>query len=214
MSETSPQSSSLSANAGRLRRELEEKSLLVQSIRKELILSQITVLELHDTILQKETDKADAVSILGQIEHVLEEKITYNFELDRMLNEKIAALQAGLAAQKTTHDQITQDLVQKLDAANREIGATHTMAAGYARDLAQTREQLQRTVQDLATARAQLADTQATLAQTRQDLGDTQAAQRATEDARAALAREIAAMRASFSWRLTAPLRALRRLLS
>jgi chromosome segregation ATPase len=214
MSETSPQSSSLFADPGRLRRELEEKSLLVQSIRKELILSQITVLELHDTILQKETDKADAVSILGQVEHVLEEKINYIFELDRVLNEKIAALRAELAAQKTAHDRVTQDLVQKLDAANREIGATHTMAAGYARDLAQTREQLQHAVQDLATVRAQLAGTQATLAQTRRDLSDTQAAQRATEDARAALAREIAAMRASVSWKLTTPLRALRRLLS
>jgi chromosome segregation ATPase len=214
MSETSPQSSSLSADAGRLRRELEEKSLLVQSIRKELILSQITVLELQDTILQKETDKADAVSILGQVEHVLEEKINYIFALDRVLNERIAGLQAGLAAQKAAHDQITQDLVQKLDAANREIGATHTMAAGYARDLAQTREQLQRAEQDLTTVRAQLTSTQATLAQTRQELRDTQTAQRTTEEARAALAREIATMRVSFSWKLTAPLRALRRLLS
>ena len=214
MSETSPQSSSLSADAGRLRRELEEKSLLIQSIRKELILSQITVLELQDTILQKETDKADAVSILGQVEHVLEEKINYIFALDRVLNEKIAGLQAGLAAQKATHDQITQDLVQKLDAANREIGATHTMAAGYARDLAQTREQLQRAEQDLITAHAQLASTQATLTQARQELGVTQSAQRATEEARAGLAREIATLRASFSWKLTRPLRALRRLLS
>jgi chromosome segregation ATPase len=214
MSETSPQSSSLSADAGHLRRKLEEKSLLVQSIRKELILSQITVLELQDTILQKETDKADAVSILGQVEHVLEEKINYIFALDRVLNERIAGLQAGLAAQKAAHDQITQDLVQKLDAANREIGATHTMAAGYARDLAQTREQLQRAEQDLTTVRAQLTSTQATLAQTRQELRDTQTAQRTTEEARAALAREIATMRASFSWKLTAPLRALRRLLS
>ena len=214
MSETSSQSSSLSADASRLRRELEEKSLLVQSIRKELILSQITVLELQDTILQKETDKADAVSILGQVEHVLEEKINYIFALDRVLNERIAGLQAGLAAQKAAHDQITQDLVQKLDAANREIGATHTMAAGYARDLAQTREQLQRAEQDLTTVRAQLTSTQATLAQTRQELRDTQTAQRTTEEARAALAREIATMRASFSWKLTAPLRALRRLLS
>jgi len=213
MSETSPQSSSLSADAGRLRRELEEKSLLIQSIRKELILSQITVLELQDTILQKETDKADAVSILGQVEHVLEEKINYIFELDRVLNEQIAGLQAAQVAQKATHEQITQDLAQKLDTANREIGATHTMAAGYARDLAQSRDQLQRVEQDLTAVRAQLTNTQATLMQTRQELGDSQAAQRATEDARASLAHEIAAMRASFSWRLTRPLRALRRLL-
>ena len=213
MSETSPQSSSLSADADRFRRELEEKSLLVQSIRKELILSQITVLELHDTILQKETDKADAVSILGQVEHVLEEKINYIFELDRVLNEKITALQAGRAAQEAAHGQITRDLVQKLDAANREIGATHTLAAGYARDLAQTREQLQRAEQDLVAVRAQLASTQATLTQTRQELGGSQEAHRTTEAARAGLAREIGAMRASFSWKLTRPLRALRRLL-
>ena len=213
MSETSPQSSSLPADAGRLPRELEEKSLLIQSIRKELILSQITVLELQDTILQKETDKADAVSILGQVEHVLEEKINYIFELDRVLNERIAALKSEQAAQQTAHDRTTQDLVQRIDAANREIGATHTMAAGLARDLAQAREQLQRTEEDLAATRAQFATTQTTLVQMRQELGGSQAAQRATEDARAALAREIAAMRASFSWKLTRPLRALRRLL-
>jgi hypothetical protein len=66
----------------------------------------------------------------------------------------------------------------------------------------------------LTTVRAQLTSTQATLAQTRQELRDTQTAQRTTEEARAALAREIATMRVSFSWKLTAPLRALRRLLS
>jgi hypothetical protein len=103
---------------------------------------------------------------------VLEEKISYIFELDRVLNERTAALQAALAAQKTAHDQITRDFVQKLDAANRAIDAAHTTAAGYARDLAQTREQLQRTEQ------------------------------------------ELTAVRASLSWRLTRPLRALRRLLS
>jgi chromosome segregation ATPase len=214
MSEPSSQPSSLSADAGRLRRELEEKSLLVQSIRKELILSQITVLELHDTILQKETDKADAVSILGQVEHVLEEKINYIFELDRVLNGKIVALQATRDAEKTHHDAITQDLVQKLDTANREIGATHTMAAGYARDLAQAREQLQRIEQELAGTRARLADTQAALTQTRRELEVSQTAHHTAEEARAALSREIAAMRASFSWKLTAPLRAVRRLLS
>ena len=171
MSEPSSQSSSLSADLACLRRELEEKSVLVQSVRKELILSQITVLELQDTILQKETEKADAVSILGRVEHVLEEKINSLFELDRVLNERIAALQAALVAQKAAHDQIAQDLGQKLDAARRDLSAAQTMAAGYARDLTQTRDQLQRAEQALT------------------------------------------AVRASFSWKLTSPLRALRRLL-
>src|SRR6187402_2436737 len=84
-----------------LRRELAEKSELVQSIRKELILSQITVLELQDTVLQKETDKADAVSILGQAELVLEGKINYIFELDRALNQRIAALERELVETRT-----------------------------------------------------------------------------------------------------------------
>ena len=128
-----------------LRRELEEKTRLIQSIRQELILSQITVLELQDTVLQKETDKADAISILGQAEHALEGKINYIVELDRVLNEKLtAARQAATAAapEITARDQIIQDLVQKLDLANREIGATHTLAGNYARDLAHAQEAL------------------------------------------------------------------------
>jgi hypothetical protein len=131
----------------RIRRALAEKEQLVQDIRKELILSQITVLELQDTVLQKETDKADAVSILGQAEHALEAKINYIVELDRVLNEKLAAAQRAAGsggAEVAARDTIIQDLVKKLDLANREIGATHEMAGKYARDLAQAREELEK----------------------------------------------------------------------
>ena len=144
MSSAAPQPSSSVTSIERLTRQLEEKNRLIQDIRKELILAQVTVLELQDTILQKETDKADAVSILGQAEHALESKINYIVELDRVLNEKIAAACAGSgSAEIAARDQIIQDLVQKLDAANREIGATHTMAGNYARDLAHAQEALQ-----------------------------------------------------------------------
>lgn len=141
------------ADAAALRRELEEKALLIQNIRKELILAQITVLELQDTVLQKETDKADAVSILGQAEHALEAKINYIVELDRVLNEKLAAALArssAAAPEIAARDQIIQDLVQKLDLANREIGATHAMAGNYARDLSHAQEALKRAEAKLA----------------------------------------------------------------
>src|SRR6187551_62717 len=98
MSSNASSSSPAPSDIARLQRELDEKVLLVQSVRKELILAQITVLELQDTILQKETDKADAISILGQAEHALEHKINYIVELDRVLNEKLAAAQAAAQA--------------------------------------------------------------------------------------------------------------------
>lgn len=137
----------------RLQRELEEKTLHIQSIRKELILSQVTVLELQDTVLQKETDKADAVSILGQAEHALEGKINYIVELDRVLNGQLATAQAALAAAQTgsaERDRIIQDLVQKLDLANRGLGEAHAMAGGYLRDLTEARESLRRATERLA----------------------------------------------------------------
>ena len=128
-----------------LERALAEQTRLIQEIRGELIRSQITVLELQDTVLQKETDKADAVSILGQAEHALEGKINYIVELDRVLNERLAGLRAELAAAQTgiaDRDRIIQDLVQKLDTANRELGAAHAMAGNYLRDLTHAQEAL------------------------------------------------------------------------
>lgn len=203
MSQPKPKPDAPDPETGRLRRELEEKILLIQDIRKDLIHSQITVLELNDTIMRKETEKTDAISILTRLEQVLEDKINHSAELDRGLNQKIATLQEKLAAEtgeKTARDQIINDLVQKLDAANREIGTVHTLAGNYARDLAQTRAQLQR-------AATELTETQTSLAAARQNLAGTTAA-------REALDREVTGMRAALTWRLTAPFRALRRLFS
>lgn len=177
-------------SAAELRRELEEKTVLVQDVRRELIRAQISLLELSDTILQKETDKADAISLLGQFEHALEDKVNHIVELDRVLNERLRAAERELADARAAHETITRDLVQRLDTANREIGATHELAAGFARDLAAARDELART-------QAALEQTRATLVQTGQ--------------ARDGLQRELAAMRASWSWRLTRPFRAIRR---
>lgn len=153
MSSAAPSSRPDPSDPAALQRALDDQTRLVQEIREELIRSQITVLELQDTVLQKETDKADAVSILGQAEHALEGKINYIVELDRVLNERIAGLRAELAAAQAgmaDRDRIIQDLVQKLDATNRELGAAHTMAGNYLRDLTHAQEALRQAQQQLA----------------------------------------------------------------
>ncbi|MBS0662195.1 MAG: hypothetical protein JSR48_02950 [Verrucomicrobia bacterium] len=153
MSSAAPSSRPAPSDPAALQRALDDKTRLIQEIREELIRSQITVLELQDTVLQKETDKADAVSILGQAEHALEGKINYIVELDRVLNEQLAAVRAELAAARAglaDRDRIIQDLVQKLDAANRELGAAHTMAGNYLRDLTHAQEALRQAQQQLA----------------------------------------------------------------
>jgi len=191
------------ATAGNLPRDPEALARLVQDIRRDLIHSQITVLELNDTIMSKETEKADAISILAQLELALEAKVTHIVQLDQELNRQLEELRrqlAGETAEKQARDAIISDLVQKLDAANRELGAAHTLAGGYARDLTAAREVLART-------NAELTSSQAALATTRQELADTSAA-------RAALEQKVRAMEATLSWRLTQPFRALRRMFS
>jgi chromosome segregation ATPase len=203
MSPPKPKTDSPGATTGSLPRDPEALTLLIQDIRRDLIHSQITVLELNDAIMRKETEKADAVSILAELELALEAKITYLVRLDADLNRQLAELRrqlAGETSEKQARDTIIQDLVQKLDAANRELGAAHTLAGGYARDLAQARE-------TLARVSGELAEHQGTLATTRQQLAETTAA-------RDALAAKVRAMEATLSWRLTKPFRALRRMFS
>lgn len=200
---------STTPDVDRLQRDLSEKTALVQSVREELIRSQITVLELQDTVLQKETDKADAVSILGQAELVLEGKINYIFELDRVLNERIAQIKQELSANRAAHETITADLVQKLDQANRELGATHALAGNYAREAAETREKLTATLASFERLAADKTATEAKLSAARaaHDALETKLA--ATSANKAALEQKLAAIHRSFAWKITAPLRAL-----
>jgi len=205
---SSPSNQSVSASdIEGLRRELTEKADLVQSIRQELIRSQITVLELQDSILQKETDKADAVAILGQAELVLESKINYIFELDRALNEQIALIQRELSDARSAHQSITADLVQKLDQANRALGDTHNLAAQYAREAAEEREKLARalaSVQQLETTNREAASQLSAL---RVEKTEVDQALATSASAKAALERELAAIHQSLFWKITAPFR-------
>jgi len=193
----------------RLQRELAEKTALVQSIRKELILSQITVLELQDTVLQKETDKADAIAILGQAELVLEGKINYIFELDRVLNLRLSELQAELASSRTTHESIAADLVQKLDQANRALGDAHSLAAKFAREAAETRDDLARELSTTQQLRSEQSEADATLSSLRASLESLRNRLDSTVAEKVALAQDVARIRQSFAWKITAPLRAL-----
>lgn len=199
-----------------LKRELAEKIDLVQSVRKELVLSQITVLELQDKVLQKETDKADAISILGQVELVLEGKINYIVELDRVLNAKLSSVQREFSAAQTSYEQdraardkIAQDLVAKLDEANRALGAAHTLAGNYARDASETGEKLRAALRQIAALQSDLAaaavfstNQQQTIATTQNQLAECQAA-------RASAERRLSEIYRSFAWKMTAPFRAI-----
>jgi chromosome segregation ATPase len=210
MSQPSP-TPPVSAEIDRLQRELADKTELVQHVREELIRSQISVLELQDTILQKETDKADAVAILGQAELVLEGKINYIVELDRVLNERIAAAQQELAAARAAHEAVIADLVQKLDQTNRDLGATHTLAANYARDAAHASEKLATITSALERLNATQAETSAQLSAANADIESLRDRLDATSAARDDLQQKLTAIHRSFAWKITAPLRALSR---
>jgi len=217
MSDPSASSTSDPSATESLRRELAEKSALVQSVRKELILSQISVLELQDTVLQKETDKADAVSILGQAELVLEGKINYIFELDRVLNERITATQRELADARTAHESVTNDLVQKLDATNRALGDAHQLAAKYARDAAQTGEKLAAALTSIQEREITLQRLEATVqerdslsATLRSEIAELGRKLTSALAAQTALEQQLAAIHESAVWKLTAPFRSKR----
>jgi len=199
---------------------------LVRLLREEIIKTQMIVLDLNDRVLEKETEKADAVAILGQVELVLEQKINYITELDRALNGQIAELRSRLQSTETesqAREGSIQDLLLKLDAANKEITRMHGVAGEYARDLAHTREslkveaathhqtraQLSTTSGDLAQTAETLATTQADLANTRTQLADTQRTLQTTE---AELARERHRLNKIFRsalWKFGRPWRAL-----
>lgn len=210
MSQSSP-TSTASAEIDRLQRELGEKTALIQHVREELIRAQITVLELQDTILQKETDKADAVAILGQAELVLEGKINYIVELDRVLNERIAVAQQELAAARAAHDVVTADLVQKLDQTNRDLGAAHTLAANYARDAAHASEKLAAITSALDRLNSVQAETSAKLSAANADIESLRNQLDATSAARDDLQQKLTAIHRSLAWKITAPLRAFSR---
>lgn len=118
-------------------------------LRREVVALRTRILELQDQLLSRETERADAVALLGQAELLLEEKIAYIIELDRTLSLRVrelenecdlktgeidrrgaamVELQASDVRHRQERDAIIGDLSQRLDAANREIGQAHEIA--------------------------------------------------------------------------------------
>ena len=123
---------------------------LLQSVRQRLVQSQLTVLELNDRILEKETDKADAVALLGFAELQLENKINHHMELDRVLNIRIQELEtevkSGHVDRATLSDHVlklqteVKQLVEKIDTTNLELGQIHETAGQFAQELAEAKD--------------------------------------------------------------------------
>jgi chromosome segregation ATPase len=211
MSDASASPPDSSSEKIRLQHELAEQTVLVQRVREELIRSQITVLELQDTVLQKETDKADAVSILGQAELVLEGKINYIFELDRVLNERIAAVQRELADARSAHEIIVTDLVQRLDQTNRALGDAHMLAASYAREAAELKEKLAATLTSFQELESRNRETDARLAALHLEKTALDQKLETISAEKTDVERKLHAIHQSFFWKITAPFRSLGR---
>jgi chromosome segregation ATPase len=209
MSESVPLPSG-STEIERLRTELAASQRQTQHVREELIRSQITVLELQDTILRRETDKADAVSLLGRAELLLESKINYIFELDRALNAQIATLEVSLAEANSAHAAITGDLVNKLDQVNKQLSAAHELAASHARATAETQDRLNVATHALHQLQAQHAQLQKESAATSTTLAACEAARAEASAAHAALEKKLHTIRTSFAWKISAPFRLFR----
>jgi septal ring factor EnvC (AmiA/AmiB activator) len=203
----SPNTSTSPDGAASLERTLSDQALLIQSVREELIRSQITVLELQDTVLQKETDKADAVSLLGRAELVLEGKINYIFELDRLLNGRVRELEQELSRAKADHGSITSDLVSKLDQVNRALGDAHALAAQYARESADFRTKFEGSAVQVQQLSKQSDELQAELARVRSEKESAEVKMGELVSAKTVLERELAAIHGSLAWRMTAPFR-------
>ena len=74
--------------------EIVDDDALVTTLRREVVAAELQILELKDRMLAVNTDRADAVALLGQAELLLEQKISYIITLDQALNSRIRELEA------------------------------------------------------------------------------------------------------------------------
>jgi hypothetical protein len=145
-----------------------DNEALIRLLREELIKTQLIVLDLNDRVLEKETAKADAIAILARVELVLEQKIDYITELDRLLNAQIADLRRQLESSRAE----TRACADAVAALASRLAVAPPTAASSSTPLAQTEAAVsslaaafdQRT-RELADTRAQLDHTARTLAE-------------------------------------------------
>ena len=129
--------------------EIVDDDALVTTLRREVVAAELQILELKDRMLAVNTDRADAVALLGQAELLLEQKISYIITLDQALNsrireleaeadrktaeidrrgERIAEVEAQVQRENAARDSIIADLSQRLETANQEINRVHELA--------------------------------------------------------------------------------------
>ena len=168
----------------------------LETLRREIVAAELQILELNDRLAAKDTDRADAVALLGQAELVLEEKIGYIMTLDQALNarireleqecerksaeidrrgEAIEAAQAADERHRRERDAVIKDLSERLETANQEINRAHELARSFAekanhneQTLAATQRELAGVQSQLSASTSQLADRVAELADSRQ----------------------------------------------
>lgn len=157
---------------------------LVEALRREVAASELQILELKDRMLAVNTDRADAVALLGQAELLLEQKINYIITLDQALNSRIKELEQEIERKTVeidrrstriseieqreknecaTRDSIIQDLSERLESANQEITRAHDIAGQIDQKRAAAELALNQTATQLAAAESTLAVTQSTL---------------------------------------------------
>lgn len=164
---------------------------LVRLLREELIKTQLIVLDLNDRVLEKETEKADTIAILGQVELVLEQKLNRISELESEHRQQVSVLGAQLEQAGNdirAKDAAIQNLSNQLQTANQEIANLRSNSDALTRALEQSR-------QDLAATNARLEQTAHNLSETQQSL--------------AVAKRQLAIIFRSALWRLGRPWRAL-----
>jgi chromosome segregation ATPase len=171
MSDTSSPRSSLDPN-------------LVDTLRREVSAAELQILELKDRMLSVNTDRADAVALLGQAELLLEQKINYIITLDQALNAQIKALEQEIHRKTeeinrrgvriseieqrerqecTTHDTIISDLNERLETANQAINQAHEIAREIDQKRAATELGLNQTTARLTATESNLVKTQSSL---------------------------------------------------
>jgi chromosome segregation ATPase len=157
----------------------EDLRLHIADMRRELVVDKMRILELQDEIRIRQTDHGDAISLLGQAELLLEGKIEYILNLDQTLNARIAELEAecdrkseeidrrgeaiaGIEAReqkdRAERDQVIQDLSERLETANQEVGKAHAIARDIDQERAAKMKALAATEKQLAKTRDALTD--------------------------------------------------------
>ncbi len=169
---------------------------LVETLRREVVAAELQILEFKDRLLAVNTDRDDAVALLGQAELLLEQKISYIITLDQALNARIRELETEadrktaeiehrgdriteLDAQRkqeiASRDAIITDLSARLETANQEINRVHALARELDQKRATAENSTTAVTAQLATIQQQQTDTAHQLEKTSAELADANA---------------------------------------